>query len=84
MLNMGQNQLWWEAHRYKLPISIFEEVAFELLFGLGVNWLEKYNFFDLKNFQSTGFPIRLLTKKKYILIMLDTSWTVFKWIFSTF
>ena len=40
MLNIGQNKLWLEAHSYKRLISIFEEVAFELLFGLGVNRLK--------------------------------------------
>ena len=34
MLNMGQNKLLGEAHSYKWLISIFEEVASELLFGL--------------------------------------------------
>ena len=37
MLNMGQKKLWGEAHSYKRLISIFEVVASELLFGLGVN-----------------------------------------------
>ena len=32
MLNIGQNKLWLEAHNYKRLISIFEEVASELLF----------------------------------------------------
>ena len=36
MLNMGQNILWLEAHSYKWLISIFEEVASELLFGLAL------------------------------------------------
>ena len=40
MLNIGQNKLWLEAHNYKRLISIFEEVASELLFGLGVKCLE--------------------------------------------
>ena len=39
MLNRGQNKLWLEAHSYKRLISISEEVASELLFGLGVNRL---------------------------------------------
>ena len=37
MVNIGQNKLWIKAHSYKRLISIFEEVASELLFGLGVN-----------------------------------------------
>ena len=37
MVNIGQNKLWLKAHSYKRLISIFEEVASELLFGLGVN-----------------------------------------------
>ena len=38
-LYIGQNKLWLEAHSYKRLISIFEGVAFELLFGLGQNRL---------------------------------------------
>ena len=66
-------------------LSHFEKI-FDLLsvFLISSCLALKYNFLDWKNFESSGFPIRLLTKKKYILIMLDTSWTVFKWIFSTF
>ena len=37
MLNRGQNKLWLEAHSYKWRISISEEVASELLFGLALN-----------------------------------------------
>ena len=40
MPNIGQNKLWREVHSYKRLISIFEEVASELLFGLGVKCLE--------------------------------------------
>ena len=35
-LNRGQNKLWLEAHNYKWRISISEEVASELLFGLAL------------------------------------------------
>ena len=82
--NIGQNKLWWEVHSYKRLISISEEVASDLLFGLGVKYLEKYNFFDLKNFESSCFPIRLLTHKKYFWIMLHTSRTFFNRVLSTF
>ena len=49
MLDTGQNKQWWEAHSYKQLISIFKEVAFELLFGLGVKCLE-IQLFRLKKF----------------------------------
>ena len=85
MLNIGQNKLWWEVHSYKRLISIFEEVASELLFGLAVKCL-KWNwiFFNrVQNFQSSGVSIRLLTKKKFfynivghVMIRL---WATFKW-----
>ena len=45
--------------------SNLEEISFELLFGLGVKWNRFAIFFTPKNFQSSGFPIRLLTHKKY-------------------
>ena len=40
MLNIGQNKLWGEGYSYKRLISIFEEVASDLLFSLGVKGLE--------------------------------------------
>ena len=64
-LKNGPKKLWWEAHRYKLLISNLEEIGFELLFGLGVKWNIFAIFFTLKNFQSSGFPIGLLTHKKF-------------------
>ena len=74
MPNIGQNKLWWEVHSYKRLISIFEEVASELLFGLGVKCLE---------IESSGFPIRTLTHQKYFLIMIDIQRAIVKQILST-
>ena len=37
MPNICQNKQWWKVHSYKRLISIFEDDASELLFGLGLN-----------------------------------------------
>ena len=83
-LKNGPKKLWWEAHRYKLLISNLEEIGFELLFGLGVKWNRFATFFTPKNFQSSGFPIRLLTRKNTFEILLDTLRTVLRQILSDF
>ena len=49
MLNMGKKKMWGEAHSYKRLVSIFEEVASDLLCGLGVKCLE-IQLFGLKKF----------------------------------
>ena len=40
MPNICQNKQWWKVHSYKRLISIFEDDASELLFGLGLNCIE--------------------------------------------
>ena len=40
MPNICQNKQWWKVHSYKRLISIFEDDASELLFGLELNSIE--------------------------------------------
>ena len=79
---------------YKWPISIFEAVAsdllfslgvngtYELLFGLGVKW-NWFFFYRVQNFQSSGVSIRLLQKKKFfyniVRHVMIRLWVTFKW-----
>ena len=83
LLNMGQNILWWEAYTYKWCISIFEVVASELLFGLGVNGTEFF-LIMFRIFKWVVFPYDFWKKINSFRILLGISWYVFKPLLSDF
>ena len=69
--NIGQNMLWWEAHTYKWLVSIFEEVASELLFGPGVKCLQiQLLLIAVSNkYWVTNLNAAWLTKSTYKLLL---------------